>query len=94
VKTPALLRLGVGGPDLLVRLAVVLAASFAALAIGWPLVELVLSGLDHVHIRGVVVQEIWAQWHGQDILLLRSSDKLRFGQIYRALQRAMEQRAG
>ncbi|HZN73327.1 MAG TPA: DUF6232 family protein [Micromonosporaceae bacterium] len=92
-KTPALLRLGIGGPDLLTRIAVVIAASFAALAIGWPVVELVLSGLDHVHLRGVHVQEIWADWRGHDILLLRSSDQLRFGQIYRALQRAMEHRA-
>jgi hypothetical protein len=43
-----------------------------------------------VYSRGVVVQEIWADWHGQDILLLRCSDQLRFGQIYRALQRAVE----
>jgi hypothetical protein len=92
VKTPALLRFGAGGPDILVRLAFVLAGSFALLAIGWPLMELVLSGLDHVYSRGVVVQEIWADWRGRDILLLRCSDQMRFGQIYRALQRAVENR--
>jgi len=94
VKTPAILRLGSGVPDLAIRIAFVLAASGAALAIGWPLIELVLAGLDHVYVHGVVVQEIWAQWHGQEILLLRSSDKLRFGQIYRALQRAVEDHSG
>jgi hypothetical protein len=94
VKTPAILRLGAGVPDLAVRIAFVLAASGAAVAIGWPLVELVLTGLDHVYLRGTIVQEIWAQWHGHDILLLRSSDRLKFGQIYRALQRAVEDRTG
>lgn len=94
VKTPVLLRLGAGVPDMTIRIALVLAASGAALAIGWPLMELVLSGLDHVHLRGVVVQEIWVRWHDQEIMLLRSSDSLRFGQVYRALQRAIEQRSG
>ncbi|MBF9135544.1 hypothetical protein I0C86_42650 [Plantactinospora sp. S1510] len=33
----------------------------------------------------------WVQYQGQEIMLIRSSDALRFGQIYRAVQRAIEQ---
>jgi len=92
-KTPLTFRLGAGISQLPLRLMLRLAASLAILGVGWPLVELVLRGLDHVHVHGVVVREIWARWHGQEILLLSSSDSLRFGRVYRALQRALEQQA-
>jgi hypothetical protein len=36
-------------------------------------------------------REIGAVWHGQEMMLLRVSDETRFGQIYRAIQRAFEQ---
>lgn len=90
-KTPVTMWLGSGIPELPLRLMFGLGVSIAVLAIGWPLAELVLRGLDHVHVHGVVVREIWARWHGYDVLLLRSSDALRFGRVYRALQRALEQ---
>ncbi|HET8680549.1 MAG TPA: DUF6232 family protein [Micromonosporaceae bacterium] len=89
-KTPLTLRLGAGISQLPMRLMLRLAASMAVVGVGWPLVELVLRGLDHVHVHGVVVREIWARWHGEEVLLLRSSDSLRFGRVYRALQRALE----
>jgi hypothetical protein len=38
-----------------------------------------------------VVNEIWVRYAGEDQLLLRTSNALRFGQIYRAVQRAVEQ---
>jgi len=36
-------------------------------------------------------REIWAVWRGKELMLLRIEDKTRFGQIYRAIQRAFEQ---
>lgn len=36
-------------------------------------------------------REIWAIWRGKEVMLLRVPDKTRFGQIYRAIQRAFEQ---
>jgi hypothetical protein len=93
-KTPALLMLGARVQSLLVRLALVVAGSLAFIALLWPLAELVLSGLDHVNVHGVVVHEIWARCGGEDILLLRTSDSLRFGRIYRALERALENHPG
>jgi hypothetical protein len=36
-------------------------------------------------------REIWAIWRGKELMLLRITDKTRFGQIYRAIQRTLEQ---
>jgi hypothetical protein len=36
---------------------------------------------------------VWVQYQGQQIVLIRSSDALRFGQIYRAIQRGIEQQS-
>jgi hypothetical protein len=36
-------------------------------------------------------REIWAVWRGKERMLLRVTDKTRFGQIYRAIQRTLEQ---
>lgn len=38
-----------------------------------------------------VLSSAWVQHHGREVLLLRTPDALRFGQIYRAVQRAVEQ---
>jgi hypothetical protein len=35
--------------------------------------------------------EIWAIWRGQTLMLLRIADDTRFGQVYRAIERALEQ---
>jgi Family of unknown function (DUF6232) len=56
-----------------------------------PLSEFPLMALERSYDRGSAVHEIWVQCHGADVLLLRTNDALRFGQIYRALQRALEQ---
>ena len=56
-----------------------------------PLAEVPLSWLDRSYDRGNVVNEIWVRYAGEDQLLLRTSNALRFGQIYRAVQRAVEQ---
>jgi hypothetical protein len=44
-----------------------------------------------VHGRRSKAREIWAIWNGQQLMLLRIADQTRFGQIYRAIQRAYEQ---
>ena len=59
-----------------------------------PFLELPLHWLDRSYERGSRVQELWVQYQGQEIMLIRSSDALRFGQIYRAIQRAIEQNGG
>lgn len=56
-----------------------------------PLLEWPLGWLDRSYDRGSRVRELWVRVRNEDVLLLRSSDGLRFGQIYRAVQRAVEQ---
>lgn len=36
-------------------------------------------------------REIWAIWRGQTLMLLRIADRTRFGQVYRAIERALDQ---
>ncbi|GIM83241.1 DUF6232 family protein [Salinispora arenicola] len=55
-----------------------------------PFLELPLGWLDRSYERGNRVHELWVQAHGRELLLLRTPDALRFGQIYRAVQRAVE----
>ena len=51
-----------------------------------PLLEL----LDRSHERGHGVHEIWARVGGKNVLIFSTMDALRFGKVYRALQRAIE----
>jgi len=55
-----------------------------------PLADVLLEHMDRSYARGSREIEIWALWRGQPVLLLRTGDQLRFGKIYRALQRALE----
>jgi hypothetical protein len=55
-----------------------------------PLADVLLEHMDRSYARGSRSLEIWATWRGQSVLLLETGDALRFGQIYRALQRALE----
>lgn len=55
-----------------------------------PLADVLLEGMDRSYARGSRSLEIWADVQGRQVLLLRTGDALRFGQIYRALQRALE----
>lgn len=55
-----------------------------------PFLELPLGWLDRSYERGNRVHELWVQAHGRELLLLRTPDALRFGQVYRAVQRAVE----
>jgi uncharacterized protein DUF6232 len=56
-----------------------------------PLADVLLEFVDRSYDRGSRRLEIWAKIHGSDVLLLATDNAQRFGQIYRALQRALDQ---
>jgi hypothetical protein len=58
--------------------------------IAMPLADVLLEFVDRSHDRGSRDLEIWGRVRGSDVLLLRTDNAQRFGQIYRALQRAIE----
>lgn len=72
-----------------VTLAIVGASVLVGLGVG-PLADFLFEHLDRSYARGSRQLEMWARWRGQPVRLLRTGDALRFGQIYRAVQRAME----
>jgi len=72
------------------KLILFMVAGMLALAT-FPLLDLTLGGIERTYDRGTRVHEIWARWRGTDVMLVRTADKARFGRIYRALQRAIEQ---
>ncbi|MEV0155135.1 DUF6232 family protein [Micromonospora sp. NPDC050686] len=72
-----------------VTIAVVGASVLVGLAVG-PLADFLFEHLDRSYARGSRQLEMWARWRGQPVCLLRTGDALRFGQIYRAVQRAVE----
>ena len=75
------------------KLALIIVAACVVLALALtPFLEIPLGWLDRSYERGNKVHELWVQHHGREVLLLRTPDGLRFGQIYRAVQRAVEQR--
>lgn len=55
-----------------------------------PLADLLLERVDRSYDRGSHRLEIWADVAGTPVMLLQTRDAQRFGQIYRALQRALE----
>jgi Family of unknown function (DUF6232) len=57
---------------------------------GAPLADVLLEQVDRSYDRGSRRLEIWGRIHGADVLLLRTENRQRFGQIYRALQRALD----
>jgi hypothetical protein len=70
-----------------------LAAVVILLAFAGPILEWALHRLDHSYDLGSNIQEIWVRWRGKNILLLRIADDLKFGQIYRSIERAIEQQS-
>ncbi|MCW3815422.1 DUF6232 family protein [Micromonospora sp. DR5-3] len=76
-------------PSPVVMVAVVGASVLVGLGVG-PLADVLFEHLDRSYDRGSRELEMWARWRGRPVRLLRSGDALRFGQIYRAVQRAME----
>ncbi|MGC5021172.1 DUF6232 family protein [Micromonospora sp. DT47] len=74
------------------KLALIILAACAVGALALtPFLELPLGWLDRSYERGNRVHELWVQHHGREVMLVRTPDALRFGQIYRAVQRAVEQ---
>jgi len=59
-------------------------------AIGLFVVEGVITVIERSYEKGGIEHQIWARHSNTDILLFATRDKLRFGKIYRALQRAIE----
>ncbi len=55
-----------------------------------PVADLLLERVDRSYDRGSRNLEIWGRLPSGEVLLLRTGDAQRFGQIYRALQRALE----
>ncbi|GIE27454.1 hypothetical protein Ait01nite_004990 [Actinoplanes italicus] len=55
-----------------------------------PVADLMLERVDRSYDRGTRTLEIWGRVRGGDVLLMRTNNAQRFGQIYRALQRALE----
>ncbi|MEV4725073.1 DUF6232 family protein [Micromonospora humida] len=75
-----------------VTLAIVGASVLVGLAVG-PVADFLFDRLDRSYDRGSRQRELWVRWQGRPVLLLRTGDALRFGRIYRAVQRAMEHSA-
>ena len=55
-----------------------------------PLADVLLELMDRSYDRGSRRLEIWGRIRQTDVLLLRTNNAQRFGQIYRALQRALD----
>ncbi|WBB51811.1 DUF6232 family protein [Verrucosispora sp. WMMA2044] len=72
-----------------VTIAIVGASVLVGLAVG-PIADFLFEHLDRSYARGSRQREVWIRWRGRPVQLLRTPDALRFGQIYRAVQRAME----
>jgi hypothetical protein len=58
--------------------------------VGLFVVEGVITLIERSYEKGGAEHQIWARHLETDILLFSTRDKLRFGKIYRAIQRAIE----
>ncbi|MFI5847881.1 DUF6232 family protein [Micromonospora chalcea] len=72
-----------------VTIAIVGVSVLIGLAVG-PVADFLFEFLDRSYARGSREMEMWADWRGRPVRLLHTRDAMRFGQIYRAVQRAME----
>ncbi|SCL29414.1 hypothetical protein GA0070616_3880 [Micromonospora nigra] len=75
--------------SLTVTIAIVGASALVGLAVG-PAADFLFEHLDRSYARGSRQRELWVRWRGRPVRLLRTADARRFGQIYRAVQRAVE----
>jgi hypothetical protein len=55
-----------------------------------PLSDVLLEFVDRSYDKGSRRREIWARIRGSEVLLLDTDNAQRFGQVYRALQRALD----
>ena len=89
-----LLALGIGEGATAGRVLLPLAVVAVLIGFAGPLVDKAMNVIDESHAQGSRVHEIWATIDGTEQMLLRVTDAQRFGQIYRALQRAIENHTG
>ena len=80
----------ISGYDTTTVLAGAIVGLIVAGILGLVLVEGVITVIERSYDKGAVEHQIWARHLHTDILLFATRDKLRFGKIYRALQRAIE----
>jgi hypothetical protein len=94
--------LAIGGQGVAIGLILHASATVTALLIGGgiliglltvPVADLILDRIDRSYDRGSHDLEIWARTPREEVLLLGTRDRARFGRVYRALQRALEQPA-
>ncbi len=60
--------------------------------VGLFVVEGVITLVERSYEKGSSEHQIWARHLDDDVLLFATRDKLKFGKVYRALQRAIEHR--
>jgi len=60
--------------------------------VGLFLVEGLITLIERSYEKGSMEHQIWARHFDDEVLLFATRDKLRFGKVYRALQRAIEHR--
>jgi hypothetical protein len=87
----AMRRVDLSGYDKPMVLGGALVAVVLAGVVGLFVVEGVITLIERSYERGVEHQ-IWARHLNGDVLLFSTRDKMRFGKVYRALQRAIEHR--
>jgi hypothetical protein len=94
--------LAIGGQGIAIGLILHVSAPVTAALLGGgilvglatvPVADLVLDRVDRSYDRGSRTLQIWARTPAGEILLLSTRDRARFGRIYRALQRSLEQPA-
>jgi hypothetical protein len=88
----AVRRVDFAGYDPLMVLAGAVLAVVLLGTVGLFIVEGVITLIERGHERSTAEHQIWARHFGADELLFATRDKLKFGKIYRALQRAIEHR--
>ena len=87
----ALLGIDITGYDMSTVIAGAVLGAVLAGSVGLLLVEGMITVVERSYDKGSTEHQIWARHLNTDILLFATRDKLRFGKIYRALQRAIEQ---
>jgi hypothetical protein len=94
--------LAIGGQGIAIGLILHVSAPITAALVGGgvllglatvPIADLILDHVDRSYDRGSRTLQIWARTPAGEMLLLSTRDRARFGRIYRALQRALEQPA-
>jgi hypothetical protein len=88
----AMRRVDFAGYDDMTVLAGAVLGVVLAGTVGLFVVEGVITLIERSYERGGAEHQIWARHFDDDILLFATHDKLKFGKIYRALQRAIEHR--